>query len=93
MRHDDRVSFLVESGERWRELRAVHVVGRAQIVEDPDWAHVDALLDAKYLGYRTPRGDMPESARERYDSQRALVRVTPEGRLLTWDNARFETRS
>jgi len=93
VRHDDRVSFLVESGERWRELCAVHVVGRAQIVEDPDWAHVDELLDAKYLGYRTPRAEMPESARERYDSQRALVRITPEGRLLTWDNARFETRS
>ena len=27
------------------------------------------------------------------DMQRALVRITPEGRLLTWDNARFETRS
>ena len=42
VRHDDRVSFLVESGERWRELRAVHVVGRAEIVEDPDWAHTPA---------------------------------------------------
>jgi len=46
VRHDDRVSFLVESGERWRELRAVHVVGRAEIVGDPDWAHVDELLEA-----------------------------------------------
>ncbi len=34
VRNDPRVSFLVESGERWAELRAVHVTGKGHIVED-----------------------------------------------------------
>src|SRR5436309_6210422 len=33
--HDARASFLVESGHRWAELKAVHFTGRAEIVE-PD---------------------------------------------------------
>ena len=35
IRHDPRASFLVESGERWAELEAVHLDGRVEIVEDP----------------------------------------------------------
>jgi PPOX class probable F420-dependent enzyme len=90
VRRDHRASFLVESGERWAELRAVQITGRAEIVDDPDWAHVDALLDYKYRGFRTPREEMPASARARYDAARTLVRIVPEGRLLTWDNARLD---
>src|SRR5271155_3465040 len=30
VRHDPRASFLVESGERWVELRAVHLTGRGE---------------------------------------------------------------
>ena len=29
VRNDPRVAFLVESGERWAELKAVHLTGRA----------------------------------------------------------------
>ncbi len=90
VRHDRRASFLVESGERWAELRAVQITGRAEVVENPDWEHIDALLDAKYGSLRTPREQMPASARARYDAARALLRIVPEGRLLTWDNARLE---
>jgi PPOX class probable F420-dependent enzyme len=90
VRHDPRASFLVESGERWAELRAVQVTGRAQVVDDPDWDHIDALLDAKYKAARTPREQMPASARARYDAARSLLRIVAEGRLLTWDNARLD---
>jgi len=89
IRHDDRASFLVESGLRWAELRAVHVTGRAEIVEDPDWEAIDALIDAKYLGARTPRAEMPASARARYDAARSLLRIRPDRPLITWDNARL----
>jgi len=38
------VSFLVESGEAWRELRAVHVSGRAEVIDDHDRDSVDVLI-------------------------------------------------
>ena len=90
IRNDPRVSFLVESGEAWKELCAVHVSGRAEIVDNPDWGHVDALLAAKYEGFSTPRDQMPERTREHYDVGRMLLRIVPEGRLLTWDNSRLD---
>ena len=33
MAHDPRASFLVESGDRWADLKAVHFTGRAELVE------------------------------------------------------------
>lgn len=92
LRRDPRVAFLVESGEAWAELRAVHLIGRAEIVEQPEWESVDQLFDAKYAGFRTPREKMPASARARYDGARSLLRLTPTERLLTWDNQRLEQR-
>ena len=70
IRRDGRIAFLVESGEAWKDLRAVHLIGRADLVERPDWESVDALFEAKYLGFRTPREEMPASARARYDGAR-----------------------
>jgi PPOX class probable F420-dependent enzyme len=93
VRNDPRVSFLVESGEAWKELCAVHVSGRGEIVDDPDWEHVDGLLADKYQGFVTPRAEMPERTREHYDVGRMLLRIVPAGRLLTWDNARLDIGS
>src|SRR5262249_6282652 len=69
--HDPRASFLVESGERWAELRGVHLSGRVEPVEDE--AAIERLagaLDAKYRAFRTERTDMPEKTRERYAHRR-----------------------
>jgi nitroimidazol reductase NimA-like FMN-containing flavoprotein (pyridoxamine 5'-phosphate oxidase superfamily) len=92
LRRDPRATFLVESGEAWKELRAVHLVGRAELVAQPDWASVDALFDVKYGEFRTPRPEMPDSARKHYAAARALIRLTPTERLITWDNQRLERR-
>lgn len=90
VRKDDKVAFLVESGERWTDLRAVQISGRAVVDPAPDWEHVDALFDAKYAGFRTPRAEMPESARARYDSRRGLLRITPVRAPISWDNRRLD---
>jgi nitroimidazol reductase NimA-like FMN-containing flavoprotein (pyridoxamine 5'-phosphate oxidase superfamily) len=92
MGRDPRVSFLVESGRSWRDLRAVHLVGRADILGNPDWESLDRHFDEKYRGFRTPRAEMPASARERYDSGRSLVRIVATEPLITWDNERLESR-
>jgi PPOX class probable F420-dependent enzyme len=87
VRRDPRVAFLVESGRRWVELKAVHLEGTAAVVEDPDWEHVDALLGAKYAAMRGTAAEQPESAKRRY-ATRALMAITPH-RIVSWDNAKL----
>jgi len=90
LRRDPRVSFLVESGTRWAELRAVHLTGRATFVTDPElMRRVNELLAAKYARFRTERTAMPDDTRRYYEVPRTLIEITPEPRMLTWDNARL----
>ena len=93
IQNDPRVSFLVESGDAWKELCAVHVNGQAELVEDPDWEHIDGLLAEKYKGFITPREEMPERTRQHYDVGRRLLRITPDRDLITWDNSRLNVGS
>jgi nitroimidazol reductase NimA-like FMN-containing flavoprotein (pyridoxamine 5'-phosphate oxidase superfamily) len=92
VRNDPRASFLVEAGERWSELRAVHLTGKAEII-DPDAelaAAVQAEMDRKYAAFRTAREDMPEATRSAYrQSSGAMVRFTPDDRVLHWDNRKL----
>ena len=89
VRRDPRASFLVEQGERWAELQAVHVSGRVEIVSDDALAtRVVRALDEKYAEFRTPTAAMPESTQKHY-AQRTILRLHPEGRILSWDNRRL----
>jgi len=84
VKHNSRVSFLVESGKRWTELQAVHVTGHARIVDDDTMrARVREALDRKYAAFRTEGGD-----RNVDGVVFALIEITPDDRMLTWDNAR-----
>jgi nitroimidazol reductase NimA-like FMN-containing flavoprotein (pyridoxamine 5'-phosphate oxidase superfamily) len=92
IKHDSRASFLVEAGERWAELRAVHLTGKAEII-DPDEAlaqSIQAELDRKYAAFRTARTQMPEATRGAYQQAAgATVRLTPDDRVLHWDNRKL----
>jgi PPOX class probable F420-dependent enzyme len=89
LRRDPRASFLVESGLRWAELRAVHLSGRAELIEDEaDRTRVLAAIDEKYASFRTASADLPQSARDRY-AEWAVFRLVPDPKLLTWDNSRI----
>jgi PPOX class probable F420-dependent enzyme len=89
IRRDPRASFLVESGERWAELRAVHLSGHIEAVDDqPTQARINAALDDKYAAFRTASADMPDATREHYASRR-FFRFVPGPRVLTWDNSRI----
>jgi PPOX class probable F420-dependent enzyme len=89
---DPRASFLVESGDRWAELRAVHLNGVLERIEDePEKARVDAALDAKYAAFRTARTEMPEKAKAAY-AAKVFFRLVPDPRILTWDNSRLELK-
>ena len=84
LRHNPRVSFLVESGVRWGDLQAVHLTGNARLIDD-DHLHtrVRAELDRKYAEFRTDGGDRNVAGVEY-----ALIEITPDDRMLTWDNRR-----
>jgi len=89
IRQDPRASFLVERGDRWKELVGVHIEGRAEIVDGDDelCARVRRALDEKYEGLGVPRGASSET-KARY-AESSVIRFVPDGKLLTWDNARL----
>jgi hypothetical protein len=89
IRRDPRASFLVESGQRWAELRAVHLNGLVEELGDgPVRDRIDALLDQKYAAFRTARSAMPSATQDHY-ANRAFLRFVPGPRMLTWDNRRI----
>jgi general stress protein 26 len=89
IRRDPRASFLVESGERWAELRAVHLSGSVEeILDGPVRDRIDALLDQKYAAFRTARSAMPSATQDHY-ANRTFLRFVPGLRILTWDNRRI----
>ena len=90
VRRDPRVSFLVESGERWAELVGVHLTGTARIVTEPDLrARLSGAMNDKYRAYRTEMEAMPEATRRYYDVQKTVLEIIPDDRFLTWDNSRL----
>jgi len=87
---EPRVSFLVESGERWVELLGVHLTGTARIVDDTHLLErVATALAEKYDRFRTPRDQMPNETRVRYETPITTIEMTPDDRILSWDNARL----
>jgi PPOX class probable F420-dependent enzyme len=94
IRRDPVVSFLVESGERWAELRGVHLGGHARIVDAAELRdRVQTALREKYDAYRTARAAMPEATRRHYEVETAVIEIVPDERILSWDNSRLPVRS
>jgi PPOX class probable F420-dependent enzyme len=92
IRRDPRVSFLVESGERWAELRGVHLTGVARVVDDEALRErVRAAMDTKYSAFRTSRSEMPERTRDAYEVPITVVVIVPDERILSWDNSRLSS--
>lgn len=92
IRKDPRASFLVEEGEHWSKLKAVHMTGVAEIVDLDDTlsARFREEIDRKYRDYRTAGTAMPKATREVYQkSISGIVRFTPDERVLHWDNGKL----
>jgi nitroimidazol reductase NimA-like FMN-containing flavoprotein (pyridoxamine 5'-phosphate oxidase superfamily) len=91
IRRDPRASVLVESGEHWADLRAVHLTGTAEIVDlDEELsARFRAEIDRKYSAFRS-RAAMPKETAEFYAKvPMGVVRFTPDERVLNWDNTKL----
>jgi PPOX class probable F420-dependent enzyme len=92
VRNDPRASFLVEAGERWVDLRAVHLTGRVEFVSDESAiGRIEEAINAKYAAFVPPAAGLPAATQRRYASS-VYLRFVPEGKTLTWDNARIVAR-
>ena len=91
LRHDPRASFLVESGQRWAELSAVHLTGTAELVDDESLSdRFEAEMDRKYRSFRAAGTEMPAETADYYTTRlRGLVRFVADERVLHWDNAKL----
>lgn len=85
---DSRASFLVESGNAWRDLKAVHFTGTAEVVEPNGGLQdrIDGEMSRKYDAFRTDPGDMPAHIAAAYGAGMQWVCFTPDGRVLSWNN-------
>ncbi len=93
--HDPRSSFLVETGDRWADLKAVHFTGISEIVDlDADLsARFRAEIDRKYAAFSS-RTEMPKDTAQYYaKAVTGVVRFTAEDRILNWDNAKLSATS
>ena len=87
---DKKVCCLVETGELWRELKAVMIRGRAELLEEgEELQRFTEALTEKYKAFREPAQNMPGRAQQHYASSSAHWKVTPEKKLATWDNRKM----
>jgi PPOX class probable F420-dependent enzyme len=92
VRRDPRASFLVESGERWVDLRAVHLTGRVEFVTDESAIRrLEEAIDAKYAAFRPASAGLPAATQQRYANS-VYLRFLAGGKILTWDNSRLAAR-
>jgi general stress protein 26 len=88
--NDARVSFLVEEGERWQDLRAVHLSGIARIVGDePELLErFESEMDRRYDALRPTTSGFHESTGDRYRSMR-VIEISPGPHVLSWNNSKI----
>jgi PPOX class probable F420-dependent enzyme len=86
LRRDPRVTFLVEAGEKYEELRGVEIVGTARVVEDEEalWAFGRSIWE-RYVG---PYDDSQKPALEVMLRNRVLVTVDAT-KVVSWDHRKL----
>ena len=92
IRNNDRASVLIESGERWVDLKAVHMTGRIRALDPSDerWDQAHEAIEAKYAAYRVAASAMPTETAQKYATDgRAYLEFTPDDRILNWDNSKL----
>ncbi len=86
LRRDPRLTFLVEAGDRYEELRGVELVGQARIVEDPDelWQFGVSMWE-RYMG---PYTDDQRAGVEAMMHNRLVVIIDP-AKVVSWDHRKL----
>ena len=86
LRRDPRLTVLVECGDVYEELRGVELVGRGELVTDPDelWA-IGLAVHERNNG---PVGDGERPSLERTLNKRVGIRLHVE-RVVSWDHRKL----
>lgn len=87
VRRDPRLTVMVESGEKYEELKGVTIYGRARIIEDLD--EVFAFGDNVYERYWGPiDNDMVREGVRAMGRKRVVIVVEPE-KTVSWDHSKL----
>lgn len=86
LRRDPRLTVLVATGDRYEELKGVSIVGRAELVGDPD-AVLEYGKDV-YQRYWGPLNDTVLAGVRAMSAKRVVVVVKPE-KILSWDHSKL----
>jgi PPOX class probable F420-dependent enzyme len=86
LKRDPRLTFLVEAGDRYEELRGVELVGQARIIEDPDaiWSFGVSMWE-RYVG---PYSDDQKAGVEMMMNNRLLVAIDV-NKVVSWDHRKL----
>jgi PPOX class probable F420-dependent enzyme len=86
LRRDARLTCLFEDGEYYDELRGVELVGRAEIVEDPErlWT-VGVSVFERYYG---PYSDEAEPFLQTMLHKRVAIKLATQ-RTVSWDHRKL----
>jgi PPOX class probable F420-dependent enzyme len=86
LRRDPRLTFLVEAGDSYDQLRGVELVGKARIVDDPDqiWKFGVSMWE-RYVG---PYSEDQRSGVEMMMKNRILVAIDVE-KTVSWDHRKL----
>ncbi|HET9075451.1 MAG TPA: PPOX class F420-dependent oxidoreductase [Acidimicrobiales bacterium] len=86
LRRDPRVTFLVEGGDTYDQLRGVEIVGRARMIEDPAaiWDFGVAMWE-RYVG---PYDDSQKPLVEAMMRKRLLVTLDVD-KVVSWDHRKL----
>jgi PPOX class probable F420-dependent enzyme len=86
LRRDPRITCMVEDGDYYEELRGVELVGRAEIVDDPErmWVLGVDLFERYYGTYSEDLRPFVETML----NKRVVIKVTVD-RAVTWDHRKL----
>ena len=86
LKRDPRLTFLVEAGERYEELRGVELVGKARVIDDPE-----QIWKLGISVWERSVGPYDESQRDGLAmmlNKRVLVTIDVD-RVVSWDHRKL----
>lgn len=86
LRRNPNLTMLVEDGETYETLRGVTLIGRAEIVEDPD--RVFELGVSVFSRYFAPYTEEMKPAVDMMLNKRVVVKLNVE-RTISWDHRKL----
>ena len=86
LRRNPNLTMLVEDGETYETLRGVTLIGKAEIVEDPD--RIFELGVSVFSRYFAPYTEEMKPAVDMMLNKRVVVKLNVE-RTITWDHSKL----